>query len=479
MKKSLSLLLLLLLLLPLFSLFSCAESGENTETAGAASGDGSEAETKEFFPAVERKDYGAEFNMIGYVSPGQWYYADELTQEVLNDAVYDMNMRVADHLGIEFYYEQMYEVNGHELVDKVLPTVESGDDSYQMCILHPYYGYNSIIGKNAAYDFYDLTSLDLDQSYWNREVIDSLAINGHAYIALGDLCKYTLNIIYANKNRLTDAQREMPYDSVRNGTWTMDEFYGLTKDLYVDLDGDGKRTNSDMYGFAGLWDANGASMLQAADIYVATRNEEDQFTISLEGDRLIDFYDGLYTWSKDESVFLWDFASAMSNTGTLSFLDNRSVFTLNPLGTSYLSADFDVGMLPLPKYDAEQEKYRHVNWGNNIVVPTTISDELLVGDVLELMAFYSQTIVQEAYYDTVLQYKVSNAPADREMVQLIYHNVVYDPGIAFCDGVPSLNSLVYVACFGIRQNTPKLTSYLKSNVKSAQKSLDKLFKTKS
>ena len=102
-------------------------------------------------------------------------------------------------------------------------------------------------------------------------------------------------------------------------------------------------------------------------------------------------------------------AHAISNTGTINFLDGRSYFTLEGLGTQYLSADFDVGILPLPKYDAAQDNYRHVNWGNNLIVPASIRDPGMVGAVLELMAFFSEKIVQEAYYDTVLQYKVSNA----------------------------------------------------------------------
>ena len=219
--------------------------------------------------------------------------------------------------------------------------------------------------------------------------------------------------------------------------------------------------------------------MQAAGFYVAERNEEDQFTISFDEEKLIDFYDGLFAWAKDESTYIWDFAHAMSNTGTINFLDGRSYFTLEGLGTQYLSADFDVGILPLPKYDTAQDNYRHVNWGNNIVVPSSISNKDMVGDVLELQAFYARTLVQKAYYDTVLQYKVSNAPEDREMIELVYNTVGYDPGIAFLDGNLSLGNLVYMTCFGIHQNTKKIASYLKSNTKSAQKTLDNLFKEKS
>ena len=475
MKRLLCILLSLLMILPFAA---CGETDENAPGTDGATEEITEAETKEFFPAVERKNYNETFTMIGLAMPESWYWTEELTNEILNDAIYDMCMRISDYLGVDMVYEHVIEQTGGEVFAAVSPTVASGDDAYQLCIMHPYFGYNAFISHGYAFDFYEFDQLDFTQPYWNGKVIDSLAINDKAYIALGDLCRYQLNILYANKNRMRDAQREMPYDKVQNGTWTWDDFYALTKDLYVDADGDGKRNTGDIYGFTSLWDANGASALQAAGFYVAERNEEDQFTISFDEEKLIDFYDGLFAWANDESTYIWDFAHAMSNTGTIDFLEGRSYFTLEGLGTQFLSADFDVGILPLPKYDAAQDSYRHVNWGNNIVVPSSISNKDMVGDVLELQAFYARTVVQKAYYDTVLQYKVSNAPEDREMIELVYNTVVYDPGIAFVDGNASLSNLVYLTCFGIRQNTKKIASYLKSNTKSAQKTLDKLFKEK-
>ncbi len=476
MKKLLCLLLSLLMVLPCTA---CANNGDDTDTT-PDSGDATEAGTQEFFPAVKSAKYDETFQMIAIQRPaGEWYYAEELTNEVLNDAVYTMNQTVNNYLGVTIQYENISSVTtGGEVFSTVSPTIQAGDDAYQCCILHPYYSYNSFIGQNYAYDFYELSSLDLEQSYWNKSVIDSLAINDNAYIALGDFCSYTLNILYVNKNLMKNAGRDMPYDKVRNGSWTQDEFFALTQGLYIDNDGDGKRNNSDIYGFTGMWDANGSAMLQAADIYVATRNEDGMFELSLEGDRLVDFYEKLFNWSKDESTYIWDYGNKANSEKIAAFLDGHGYFTLESLGIQNLSADFDVGILPLPKYDKNQENYKHVNWGNNIVVPTSIKDPSMVGDVLEMMAYYSRTIVQEAYYDTVLQYKVSNAPDDREMVELIYDTVTYDPGIAFCDGNSGLWNLVYLACFGLTQNKPKIASYLKSNSRTAQKGLDDLFKDK-
>ncbi len=488
MKKWLAGILACLMLLSA-STVSCANNTENPQSTDiAATGAETEAETT-FFPAVDKKDYeGAEFRMIGFQEPGSWYYAESLfdtsssgnagSLQILNDVIYEMNTRIEEHLGVNMAYTQVTDVRtGGELFDTVRPTIQSGDDVYQLCLLHPYYSYNSFISSGYAMDFYELNgTIDLDQSYWNREVMESLEINDHAYIGLGDLCSYTINMLYANKDLLTDAGREMPYAKVRNGEWTLDEFTTLCAGLYVD-DGDGLRNNKDTYGFACMWDANGSTFMQASDIYVATRNE-DGFELTIYSDRLIDMYDKLYTWSEDESTYLWDYANSYNPDKMLDFHENRSYITLNSLGTPFLDCDFEVGILPMPKYDKAQKEYAHCNWGNNMILPTTIENKQMVGEVLELMSFYSSTLVQETYFDNVLQLRASESPDDRDMVVLIYNTVVFDPGIAYCDGYSQLYNLVYLPCFGIREGRESVASYYETNKKGAEAALKKIMKVR-
>jgi hypothetical protein len=200
------------------------------------------------------------------------------------------------------------------------------------------------------------------------------------------------------------------------------------------------------------------------------------FELSLYGDRLISMYESLYDWSKDESTYIWSFGDRANNGIIIDFLANQAYFTHDKLGTQYLEADFSIGMLPMPKFDKSQAEYAHVNWGNNIVMPNTVKNKAMVGQVLELMGYYSKTLVQEKYYDEVLQLRVSEAPDDRDMVELIYGTIVYDPGIAFCDGNAQLWNLVYLPCFAIHQNARSISSYYKSNSRGAERWLAGLFR---
>ncbi len=482
MKRILSLLLAALMLLS----FAACAAPEGPIDDTSATDAATEEDTIDIKPDIEKKNYSETFRMIGLTEPGIWYYAEEVMSDntmgsaLLNDAIYEMNSQVEAHLGIEVEYEQITTVvTGGEIFDTVSPTIMSGDDVYQLCILHPYYSYNSFISRGYAMDFYDLEALDLDKPYWNREVMEQLSINDHAYIALGDFCSYTLNILYCNKNLLANAGREVPYELVRNKTWTLDEFTSLTAGLYEDANGNGQEDNGDIYGYAALWDANGSAYMQASDIYVVTRDEDtDTFELSLYGERLMNMYEKLYKWSENDSTYLWNYGNSNNQDIILDFHAGRSYITMTALGTEYLDAEFDVGILPLPKYDVAQEDYAHVNWGNNLVMPTTVQNKAMAGEALELLSYYSRTIVQQTYYDEVLQLRASDAPDDREMVELIYATVVYDPGIAYCDGYLQLWNLVYLPTFAILDGQASIETYYRKNERGANNALKKLVKSK-
>ena len=92
------------------------------------------------------------------------------------------------------------------------------------------------------------------------------------------------------------------------------------------------------------------------------------------------------------------------------------------------------------------------------------------------MAYYCSTIVTDKYYDEVLRLRVSEAPDDRDMVELIYNTVVFDPGIAYSDGCPQFMNMVYILHSGILQDQSNIASYYQTNEKAAAKWLKNLNK---
>ena len=479
---------LLLACLALLSLVACSVTPEttlNTTDAEQTTAVDIEEGDEVPFPDVDKQDYkGEDFLIISINNAGTWMYGDPDTygkgsgnDQVINDVLYEMNTLVEDHLGIEIKYEYVQHVTGGKVIfDKVNPTVLSGDDVYQVCILPAYRNVAAFVTENCCLDFYELDDVDLDKPYWNREVIESLEISDHAYIAAGDICRYQAWPIYANKDMLEMVGRSVPYDKVRNGTWTFEEFVALTTELYAD-NGDGKINNKDVFGFAALWDVGANCFTQAVDVQIVTRDEDGAFEMTMYNDRFVDFYGKLLNWSKDEGVWLWKYNDRNKEDVFVNFLDKTAYFTQDSLGTQYLEAEFSVGILPLPKYDVTQAEYAHCNWGDNLCVPVTVKNTAMVGQALELMAYYSRTMVMPKYYDDVLQLRVSDAPDDREMVELIFDTMVFDPGIAYCDGDSSLFNLVYLPTNCVLQEMESISSYYTRNEKAASRFLgQKIYK---
>ena len=92
------------------------------------------------------------------------------------------------------------------------------------------------------------------------------------------------------------------------------------------------------------------------------------------------------------------------------------------------------------------------------------------------MAYYSGTMVLEKYYDEVLQLRVSEAPDDREMVELIYNTSVFDPGITFSDESPALWNLAHTMYHCVAGKNPNISSFYQSNYKAVNKWLSSMLK---
>ncbi len=481
-KRILSLLLMLTMLLPIAACGNTENPGADTNRNNSSVTEPTSATETEFFPSVEKKDYqGKEFCMIGFTSPGEWYYAEKAGGGVLSDAIFDMNSAVEDYLNVDIVYSYVSKNDavggGAAIYQKIEPSLIAGDDEYQLCLFDPFYSYYSMINNGLAYDISTLPGVDLDQNYWKRDVMESVAIDNHTYIGLSDLCKYRPFVFYFNKDLFTDVKREIPYQSVRNGTWTQAELFALTQGLYRDDDGDGTKNNEDVYGFAGFWDYGTAGLLQGAGFRVAQRNEEGRLerTLDYGSEQLIDFYGKLYEWSMDESVYYWGYAQRNDSTKILKFDTGRAYVTLDELGTGYVHVDFRFGILPMPKYEVSQKTYAHLNWGYNFTIPSTIQNPDMVGAVVEMMSYYSSTGVYETYYDTVLGSYASDSPDDREMIEMICDTVVCDPGMPWCDNCDALKSILYTTSFGVLQGQKNIATYIRKNSQQVDRFFENMF----
>ena len=98
----------------------------------------------------------------------------------------------------------------------------------------------------------------------------------------------------------------------------------------------------------------------------------------------------------------------------------------------------------------------------------------MVGDVLELLNYYSEP-VKEAFYENLLGSKVAQSPDDVDMLNIIWDTVVSDVGIITCNSSTAMDNLVYMLPKMCENGNNNFASYMRSNKRAAQGRLDKLF----
>ena len=139
-----------------------------------------------------------------------------------------------------------------------------------------------------------------------------------------------------------------------------------------------------------------------------------------------------------------------NNPGTLNasatatkFVVGNQLFTMEYLngGSKFRAMKDNYGVLPLPKFDAEQDDYYTTfdNAASLVVVLSTCNRTDLVGATLELMGAESYKQVTPAYFEICLQGKYSDAPEDAEMYDRIINSFVYSFG--FCYSTKSLEGI--------------------------------------
>jgi hypothetical protein len=106
-------------------------------------------------------------------------------------------------------------------------------------------------------------------------------------------------------------------------------------------------------------------------------------------------------------------------------------------------------------------------------IPASIKNEEMVGDVLELLAYYSDPM-KTAYYEDLLGSKIAQAPQDAQMLDVIWGSVVSDIGMITAN-LNGMDPLLYMIPNLCVDGTDRYASFLKSNSRNANRSLDQLF----
>lgn len=479
MKKTVTMLLLLSMLL---SLASCSGSEKETETTGAdKTTDMSAQMESETEPETADPLAGLDVvDMEGYTfrqlirNNDRWVadmIAEEQTGEVVNDAVFRRNTEVEERYNCKFTYQRSS--NDNSDMD-AKPGIIAGDDAYDWIIGHPR-AVAQYADEGLALDWNTLKYIDLTRSWWDQDAVENFQMPGGIFWMTGDISYESLGAAVCmlfNKDYFDENQLAYPYQTVKDGKWTFDEFLGMAQDYSRDLDGDGVIGEDDIYGYVSFrWIGPIQAFICSGSRVVKSAAEGYAFDVFNE--RSLAMFEKYFPLVQSENTFI-DITSTSGGTNREMFRDGNALFVdMNISDVSVLrEMESQFGILPWPKYDEQSEYLTNVDAGTNMFfVPITnrVTDNTSL--VLESMAILGREYIIPAYYDIALKTRDSRDEDSAPMLDIIMENRVFDLGY-YSTGLGGAYSSHFADL--VKLTSPDFASWYDAKLKSATTARDKL-----
>ena len=444
MKKQLAL-LLTLLLAP--SVVSCGNAADETTADTAANVETVPEETEtELTDDIPEMDYeGRGFTILTSTTQTQHAITaiNEQTGDVLNDAMFERTQAIAEKYNIVFN-DDIIPGDSTASLNAFTNAVQAGDSAYDLAMLLERRAF-ALTHEGYFIDIDSLQYTNLSKPWWFHDVNENINFSDATYLSYGsaNIGLYDMtHVLCFNKNMIVDLGLETPYDLVLEGTWTIDKLQEMGNTAKQDVNGDGTWAKEDIYGIVGATNALPVNFLAAARVRTIEKNSDEDIQIQLLNNPLIE---EIFTKVSDMcwDTGFWYTKSTDSNsywhTDNYFQIDQALFADMTFYATITLrDMESDFGIIPFPKYTAEQESYGVlVEAGTRtMTMPVSAGDPELSGAVLETLHYLSWKDVMPAYYEVTLKQKVSRDSVSAQMLDLIMDSLCYDLGMTmFCDHI--------------------------------------------
>ncbi len=431
--------LLLALLLPTFA--ACSE--KKTETNGTTDPQNGTNNTSQ--AADETLDYidskfagtdfgGANYNIMTRAGAAAHdvmprFDHEEITGEPVDDAIYNQVETVQDKLGVKVNY---FPTNDVDL--ELINGASAGDNTYAL-VIHSNQGLANLVTRNLFVDLNKLSEIDFSQPWWNDSYKEKLTIAGKTYCGFGDLffeaAINNVHLMYFNKDKCDDYNIPYPYQAVYDGKWTMDYLMQMVQGVHTDLNGDGVYDEHDEWGLV-------QSPIQSAVMYYTggfstmSFDEEGYPYLDMYSEKFVNFYEKLFQldYQTDE---IWTNTQEQEDANFQMFVNGNTLLSSHFLTVTptLRAVEFEVGILPYPKYEEEAD---YINWptgGNFLLAVPSVNnteDYPFIGTVTEALAAQGHKFVRPALYKVTLQGKLARDPESADMLDLIFDTMSVDFG---------------------------------------------------
>ena len=466
----------------MLSAFSCGSGGEGKDSSTSApESTGEETTAPEETDGLPEKDMDKfELKIVHF--DGNWLSwaltkldAESETGDRLNDAIYKRNRNMEERFNCEINVTGKETITASDIQSEIM----AGDSNYDVWFMYDNWTLGAV---EYLLPWEELPYINLDREWWNPSATEVFNLEGKTYAAAGN---YSLSVLSRasgfafNKDIYNKMNRsENIYDLAREGKWTIDVMYDTAKNAYIDLDGDSSMNENDQYGISGSWKETFWRFLSGSDVRFISKDSNSDPVFDLQKNeaainKMLKIFDlftekGIYYNPQTKDVHSVQDSEEIFADGRLLF-KTVNLFDLEALRT----CDIDIGILPCPKYDENQENYYAPSFGAEIsVLLKTLPEERKenVGMLLEALAYDTNANILPEYKEVLLKTKLARDNESEEMIDIIINSISFDFGINAWQnevGVPIVQR-IYV------KNDPNVASTLAKMQKSVDAQIKKL-----
>ena len=384
-------------------------------------------------------DFGILYvNEFGYVEEveAEQSATDETSSGVINDAVFERNTLFEEYCKLNFV---LIPVANAVVNSRVQGEAQTATGDFHLITTT-----TDTAANNATAGYlYNYLNLDIDyeQEWWDAGTLE-FALDGKVFFMDGPFNIVDDDVTFVlmfNKQLREEYKITNPYDTVKAGDWTLSYFNSVISQLATE-NGDGKWDDKDTYGFSAPGSIGNTFFYGAGLQFVANSREMDapELVLNTKMEQALDVLD-LARSIVHENNSTYVAAQGQEAVSKEVFVQGRSLFYCE--AASYLRAlnatmEREYGVIPVPKYNKEQEHYttwRH-SIGSTLSIPTSVAkggtpDQFAL--VLETYTLLSQKLVRPAYYEVMLTTRNVQDLESSEMLDLIFLHRTYDMAIYF------------------------------------------------
>ncbi|MBE6592660.1 MAG: extracellular solute-binding protein [Ruminococcaceae bacterium] len=462
-----------------------SENGSDGATAAPTQKPTNEYGEPSFTTAIPVNDLdfeGEELTMLlrnNVQNTREWYKST--TEDELDEAIAMRNSACEETLNVQIEFEFL-DGNGNDhgpytqgLYSNIQTDVNSDLHYYDIGCNFSYYCASPLIRDYAAnlLDTEQFPYFDFSLPCWNQSIVEDTTFNDQLFYVAGDsnISMFDAAMIMWYNKTLYDKKREDTdpvniQDLALAGGWTYDELYRWAQRIYEDNNGVEGKQADDTYGF-GAYGQNPCPadcLPYAWDLQLVVENNDKTHEFAIAGnekaEKALTMYRNLLaangsTMSTGLSANTKNFAA-----GCYVFYNDRLFWNYD---TNMMIREMEdkYGLLPMPKFDAEQEEYGTTSqdyYNLYMIIDHSGSSVKTKGEAisafLQLANEESYTGVRGYYFNRIIKPKFFGTDDSEGTVtksialfDIIISNIEFDYMTIYSIQLANVNHLWRSACY--------------------------------